>query len=174
MSTNGPILIAYDGSPDARHAVAQAAALTPGAKAVVVYVRHPSEGMAAHLEGHPTLERVDAIDASERDTAEQLAAEGAEYAKQRGLDAEPRVANATEAIADTIVAVADELDATLLVVGARGRRGLKSLLLGSVSHHIVHHTRRPTLIVPSTALATARREAVRVLASDGRQAVALL
>ena len=174
MSTTRPILIAYDGSPDARHAVDQVAALMPGAEAVVVYVRQPLESMAAHLEGNPALEDVRDIAVPDRDAAEQLAAAGAEYARTRGLVARPHVANAIEAVADTVVAVADELDASLIVAGARGRRGLKSLLLGSVSHHVVHHTRRPALVIPSPELASARRQAVHTLAADGKQSVALL
>ena len=174
MNTTGPILIAYDGSPDARHAIDHIAALAPGAPAVVLHVRHPLESVAAHLEGRPALEDVGAIADAERDSAEQLAAEGAAYAHQRGLNAEPRVANATEGVADTIVAVADELGASVIVAGARGRRALKSLLLGSVSHHVVHHTRRPALVIPSPQLASARRQAVRVLAADGKHSVTLV
>lgn len=44
MTSTGPILIAYAGS------------ILTGADAVVLYVREPLEGLAAHLEGHPVLE----------------------------------------------------------------------------------------------------------------------
>ena len=156
MTSPGPILLAYDGSEDAQHAIEHAAALRPGADVVVIYVRQPLEGLAGHLEGHPALEEVGDIDAAARDGAERLAAEGAERAREAGLDAAPRVASATEAAADTIVRVADELDASLIVVGSRGRRRIASLVLGSVSHNVVHQTGRPVLIVPSPSLAAAR------------------
>ena len=122
MTSPGPILLAYDGSEDARHAIEHAAAQRPGADVVVLYVRQPLEGLAAHLEGHLALEDVRGIDAAARDGAERLAAEGADLARQAGLKAEPRVAGAIDAAADTIVRVADELDASLIVVGSRGRR----------------------------------------------------
>ena len=156
MNKGTPILIAYDGSEDARHAIAEAGALLGGSHAKVVYVRRPIESIAAHLEGHPVLEGVDAIDAADRDAAERLAAEGAQLARDAGLTAEPHVATAIDAVADTIIAAADETAAAVVVLGSRGRRGLKSLLLGSVSHHVVHHARRPVLILPSPALAAAR------------------
>ena len=153
MHNTGPMLIAYDGSDSAQHAIDEAAMLAAGAKAVVVYVREPLEAVAAHLEGHPALEE---IHAGTQDAAERLAAEGADRARRAGLDAEARVVNAVTSTADSILAAAEELDASVIVVGSRGRRGVKSLLLGSVSHHVLHHARRPALVIPSPALADAR------------------
>ena len=156
MTSAGHVLIAYDGSEDARHAIDHAGSILTGVDAVVLYVRPPLEGLAAHLEGHRALEDVGGVAADARDDAERIAAEGAESARRAGLRAEPRVASATDAVADSIVRVADDIDASLVVLGSRGRRGVKTVLLGSVSAHVVHHARRPALVVPSPALAAAR------------------
>lgn len=40
--------------------------------------------------------------------------------------------------------------AALLVVGSRGHSALGSLLLGSVSNHVVHHATCPIVVVPPT------------------------
>ena len=156
MAHGTHILIAYDGSDDARHAIDEAAVLLAGAHAFVLYVRQPIESVAAHLEGHPALEDARRLDEAAGDAAEQVAAEGAGLARAAGLDAVARVATSIGSVGDTIVATADDLGAAAIVMGSRGRRGVKSLLLGSVSHHVVHHARRPVLILPSPALATAR------------------
>jgi nucleotide-binding universal stress UspA family protein len=40
-------------------------------------------------------------------------------------------------------------DADLIVIGSRGAGGFESLLLGSISSQVVHHTACPVVIVPS-------------------------
>ena len=62
-------------------------------------------------------------------------------------------------IARRILEVADEFDARIIVLGARGRRDLPHLALGSVSHRLLHAAHRPVLIVPRPA---AQVTAVRV------------
>jgi nucleotide-binding universal stress UspA family protein len=53
--------------------------------------------------------------------------------------------------AATLLEVADDVDADLVVVGTRGRGGPDELLLGSVARTVADRARRPTLVVPATA-----------------------
>lgn len=58
-------------------------------------------------------------------------------------------------IARRILEIADEYDARIIVLGARGRRDLPHLALGSVSHRLLHAAHRPVLIVPRPVAQTA-------------------
>jgi nucleotide-binding universal stress UspA family protein len=48
---------------------------------------------------------------------------------------------------DEILDLSEELDVGLLVVGSRGLGGVGRILLGSISGGLVHHSRRPFLVV---------------------------
>ena len=47
-----------------------------------------------------------------------------------------------------VLGLCNRRDAQLIVVGRSGRSGLTELLLGSFSHHIVHHASVPVVVVP--------------------------
>jgi nucleotide-binding universal stress UspA family protein len=52
------------------------------------------------------------------------------------------------AAAEVILTIADEVDANLIVMGARGAPSLAEMLLGSVSQQVIRNSRSPVLLVP--------------------------
>lgn len=146
------ILIAYDGSDDATAAIAFVGGLLKGQPAVVLSVWErlalaSLRGSAGMIMPVDTTEEDAAIEASTRELAEQ----GARLAKEAGLEATARWEANSLAVWATIVEIADDVDASLIVTGTRGLGGVKSLLLGSTSDRVLHHAGRPVLIVPSAA-----------------------
>ena len=154
MSEAAPILIAYDGSLAARGAIARAAALFPGRSAVVATVWESS--LAALVPdpgglGGPTVpidvEATAEVDELMRRRAAGLAAEGAERAREAGLDARPVSIEDGGNVAETLAEIADAHGVDVVVVGSRGHSGIKARLLGSTSESVLHHCRRPVLVV---------------------------
>ncbi|MFG1709358.1 universal stress protein [Nonomuraea sp. M3C6] len=142
------ILVAYDGSADSRAAIEFAAKHLSAEPTVVVTVWEP---LLVQLKKYPLAAAAIAPDTGDeaQAQAEHHAKEGAELAIAAGLaDVTYRAVADNESIWKTIVDVADELDASLIVTGSRGLAGVRSVLLGSVSNHVLHHAHRPTLIVP--------------------------
>jgi nucleotide-binding universal stress UspA family protein len=161
------ILLAYDGSADAQEAIDRAAQLMPGAEATVVTVWVPfiyawahsmAPGMGLGMAGTYAYAESGNIDAASRDAALVTATEGAERAAAAGLVATPRSEGRDGDVANTILGAAAEVDADVIVTGTRGLGGVRSVVLGSVSHALVHHADRPVLVVPSATVSERRRE----------------
>lgn len=157
------ILASYDGSADAQAAIDHAARLMPGAETAVLTVWEPFQAAMSRTGGMgmgmgASYPDNGEIDAANEEAARARAAEGAERATAAGLVAEPRIAVRQDGIAGAILAVADELGADAIVLGTRGLTGIRSMLLGSVSHTVLQHADRSVIVVPSPAIVDERRE----------------
>jgi nucleotide-binding universal stress UspA family protein len=146
---NGPVLFCYDGSDGSKTALAAAVELIKPADAVVLAVWMPAAVQLARAGSFiVAVPNEGEMDEQEVATARKIAEEGAATARDRGYNASARVAQANESVARTIDEIAEEIDAGLVVCGQRGRGAIGSALLGSVSHALAAHTRRPVLIAP--------------------------
>jgi nucleotide-binding universal stress UspA family protein len=148
------ILICYDGSTDAKEAIAHGARMLRGQRATVLTIWSPFDMAALGLSGG--VEDMQESDEAGRLHAEHQAEAGARLAIELGFDAEPRTVDRRTTIADAILGEADALDATAILMGSRGLTGVKSLLLGSVSHAVIQHADRTVIVVPSPEVAAAR------------------
>jgi nucleotide-binding universal stress UspA family protein len=52
-------------------------------------------------------------------------------------------------IAETILEVATDIQADLIVMGSHSKRWPENVLMGSITQHVLHHTAVPLLIVPT-------------------------
>jgi nucleotide-binding universal stress UspA family protein len=150
-----PVLIGYDGSDVARAAVRHAAELFAGRPAVLATVWEP--GLAAVPVGLPDTIgvsssppdplTVEAVDRLQREHASTVAGDGAEFARSIGLVAEPQAVPDEVDVAETLLGIARERRAAVVVVGSHGISGLRPRLLGSVSRKVVEHCDRPVLVI---------------------------
>ena len=143
------ILICYDGSDSAKHAIDAAAEILGPRRAVVLDVGSPltaAESLAVMAPVAPSA----AFEELNEDDARQRAQVGADRARRAGFDAESRAGLAAPTW-QGIIDVADEIDAAVIVLGSRGLDGARELIEGSVSHEVAQHAGRPLLIVPPPA-----------------------
>jgi nucleotide-binding universal stress UspA family protein len=157
------ILICYDGSADAKTAIERGAELLKGQPATVLTVWETFIELLTHT---PTgygliadIPNMDEIDAETRTNAEACASEGAELARAAGLDAQPRARAKETTTAEAILAEADRVGASAILIGSRGLTALKSMLLGSVSHAVIQNADRAVIVVPSADVAATRQRA---------------
>lgn len=152
---NGPVLLCFDGSPDAAAAIEIAAALLAPRPATVLSAWEPLRTWAPYdpasiLEapiGKLAAKALE-LDAIAEEVAQREAERGAELAAAAGLEAQALVGHgkAWRVICDT----ADELDAAVIVIGRRGLSRVQSALLGSVSSAVSLHARQPVLVGRAT------------------------
>jgi nucleotide-binding universal stress UspA family protein len=139
----GPVLFAYDGSELAALAIAEAGELLRTERdALVVCVWQPYDVGFMPVEG----ERFDAKQTTEvKRAAQRAAAHGAELAEAAGFRAstlEIESAPTWKGIVD----VADEHDASVIVLGSHGRSGIVGRFVGSVAAAVSAHSSRTVLI----------------------------
>jgi nucleotide-binding universal stress UspA family protein len=149
-SADGPLLLCYDGSADAAHAIERAGELFAGRSALVAMVWHqPLAGLGgiAWSGESPSMVDVPELDREAAENAGRVAAAGVRLAEQAGLIAEPLAVQGSGSVWMTILELADRNDAAAIVMGSRGLTGLRSMLLGSVSSAVVGHADRPTLVI---------------------------
>lgn len=141
---SGPVLLGYDGCEMAKHAIEEAGRQLPsGREALVVCVWQPVDVGFVLPEGR----RLNAADAREVcRAAEETAAQGAALAQAAGFQAQGVAVEAAPTWKG-IVEMAEDRGASLIVLGAHRRRGLKGHLLGSVTAAVVKHTTFTVLVV---------------------------
>ena len=135
-----PVVVGVDGGPDSLRALKWAADHARALDAPLIALTAFQVPMIAGpyamagWEDPKTLEKAatDMLDVAVRDTLGEDA-----RVEKRVLRGHP-----AEAI------VAASRDAQLVVVGSRGRGGFAGLLLGSVSQHVVPHSRCPVVVLP--------------------------
>lgn len=142
------IVIATDGSPQAREAVEYGLEIAAAehAKAILLQVMPPTDWTRLDRGG-----RVRPLVAELRLHDAPALTEAAELAAERGIPFTTEVVAGRPA--DEIVAYADSVGADLIVIGSRGRGAVTGALLGSVSREVLHESRTPVVVVPSTRIA---------------------
>lgn len=133
------IVVATDGSDNAKAAVRHAAEIARMAKSYAVTIIHVCPGCTADVDPHEENRRLaqDILDDARSmfGDLKDIVSESIE------VDYPP------ESVGSAIVDIAKREKATLVVIGSRGLSEFKGMLLGSVSNKVAQHSACPVLIV---------------------------
>ena len=172
------MLLATDGSEEAELATRAAVELAEdtGSELHVVYVEPLPDFMKKNDAGTPGFDRelYEMIEEEARETLRKLVWR-VKVAGGTVADSHLRMG----AVAEEIVAFADELEVDLIIVGSRGLRGIRRALAGSVSERVFRHARCPVMVVRAKGNPPGRRgggrpRARRVLSQEVRGASSAL
>lgn len=142
------ILIATDGSALSRKAVASGISLaaTHGAELVALTVvpRYPMN----YFEGAMVLtpDDIARIEKQWTDAAQEMLAAVDARAKRSGVKVKT-VTVRSDRVAEAIIAAALKQQCDLIVMASHGRKGVKRLLLGSETQHVLTHSALPVLVL---------------------------
>lgn len=142
------ILVATDGSDLSKTAVGSAIELAAaiGAELVALYVvpRYP----VSYFEGGITISMEDIARTEKQwsDKGQAVVDAVQEEAKARGVVAKGVVAQ-SDLVAESIMAAATKHGCDLVVMASHGRRGIKRVLLGSETQHVLTHSNVPVLVL---------------------------
>lgn len=142
------ILIATDGSPLSDKAVESGLALAALSGASVVALKVVPRYPRSYFEGSAPLHRDEIKQVEQRwsDAAMQELSVIKQMGSTEGVSVKCVVAK-SELIAESIIAAATKNNCDLIVMASHGRKGIKRVLLGSETQHVLTHSQTPVLVL---------------------------
>ncbi len=137
----GEIVVGFDDSDGAKAALAQTIALAKGLGAGIVLV-FCTEPPSINAGGAGNQRDVIAS------IGEEVLNHGIAIATGSGVGARGELVDARPV--DGLIAVADQVDAPMIVVGHHGEGPLRGALIGATANKLLHQAERPVLVVPAT------------------------
>jgi nucleotide-binding universal stress UspA family protein len=139
------ILLATDGSREAELAARTAADLANSTNSELHIVL--VGGGYSFSEPADSTAQEDAVLEMHRRKAREILDEQVRKVEESGATVKQVHLNMSERPDRAIVALGEELGAGLIVIGSRGRGGIRRALLGSVSDSVVRHAHCPVMVV---------------------------
>jgi nucleotide-binding universal stress UspA family protein len=137
------ILVPLDGSPLAEGVLPHALALANAEGAEIVILRVAADPAAEFAFSDPSLAS-DMVKDLEADTTKYMS-EITSKLKSQG--AKISAITREGAIAETILAVADEVGADVIAMSTHGRSGMRRWLMGSIADRVVNHSHIPVMLI---------------------------
>jgi nucleotide-binding universal stress UspA family protein len=142
------ILVPTDGSPLSKKAVTSAIeqAAATGAELVALYVvpRYP----ASYFEGGMSVSNSEVARTEKQwsDKGQAVVDAVQQAAKAGGVKAKG-VLTRSDLVAESVISTSKKYKCDLIVMASHGRKGIKRILLGSETQHVLTHSKLPVLVL---------------------------
>ena len=151
----GPAIVGYDRSPASDRAL-RATALLTIRQVLVVVVWEPDVAFdllapTALIPAPVDIRAVLDVEKELYEGAQRLAEHGAALAREAGLEAEGLAVADELTVAGTLLRLARERDASVLLVGTHGHRALREVLVGTTSREVIRQAPCPVLVARAPA-----------------------
>ena len=142
------ILVATDGSDLSQKAVQSALSLAALTGATLVALKVVPRYPRSYMEGALPVDakNVKAIEAQWTASAQAMVDAIKVDAQTQGVTAKALVAK-SDLVAEAVIAAAKKHKCDLIVMASHGRKGIKRLLLGSETQHVLTHSHIPVLVL---------------------------
>lgn len=142
------ILIATDGSTLSEKAVDHGLALAELSRATAIALKVVPRYPRSYFEGGVSVELADVkrIEQQWNDAAQTLVDAVQARGKARGITVKA-VVSKSDLVAEAIIAAAKKHKADLIVMASHGRKGVKRMLMGSETQHVLTHSHIPVLVL---------------------------
>ncbi len=137
------ILVPLDGSATAETILPHAQALAQSEGAEIILLRVAADPAAEFAFSDPAL-AVSFVQQLESDTKQYLAEMQARLASE---GTRVSTLNREGAVAETILAVATEVNADVIAMSTHGHSGVRRWLMGSIADRVVNHSHIPVMLV---------------------------
>ena len=142
------ILVATDGSTLSKKAVANAISLAQQCGAELVALKVVPRYPMSYFEGGMSLQAADVarVESQWSEHGQAIVDAVKKSATAKGISVKAVIAK-SDLVAEAIVTAAKKHKCDLIVMASHGRKGIKRLLLGSETQHVLTHSHIPVLVL---------------------------
>ncbi|UCU97861.1 universal stress protein [Acidovorax radicis] len=142
------ILIATDGSPLSNIAVKHGLSLAELSGATVIALKVVPRYPRSYFEGGMPVDMTDVkrIEAQWGNAAQAMVDKIKAQGAEQGVAVKAVIAK-SDLVAEAVISAAKKHKCDLIVMASHGRKGIKRLLLGSETQHVLTHSHIPVLVL---------------------------
>jgi len=142
------ILVATDGSPLSKKAVADAIDLAAAVGAELIALKVIPRYPQSYFEGSIPLsaEEVAKVEQHWTEDARGVVDEVKELGEKKGVTVKAILSKA-DVVSDALIAAAKKHEVDLIVMASHGRKGIQRMLLGSETQQVLTHSHIPVLVL---------------------------